>query len=236
MGQSWIVLQHAAWEGPGLIAVEAKARGLCLDVRRLDQGASIPDSDQVNGLVVMGGPMGAYETDKYPFLTEECRLLGELAHRNCPMLGICLGSQLLAKALGADVFPGHGPEIDFGFVELTQAGIQDPLFATVGSSIPVFHRHGDTFDLPAGAVLLASSKQYLHQAFRFGSRAYGLQFHVEPDSETWSSWREQLPNQLGGVDDPRQSRVEQVGRGVISRFFDATLSQGILSRRDSTKS
>ena len=66
--------------------------------------------------------MGAYETDKYPFLTEECRLLRELAHRNCPVLGICLGYQLLAKALGADVFPGHGPEIGFGFVELTQAG------------------------------------------------------------------------------------------------------------------
>ena len=73
MGQSWIILQHAAWEGPGLIAVEAKARGLCLDVRRLDQGASIPDSDQVNGLVVMGGPVGAYETDKYPFLTVSFR-------------------------------------------------------------------------------------------------------------------------------------------------------------------
>ncbi|HZL51850.1 MAG TPA: glutamine amidotransferase [Terracidiphilus sp.] len=223
MGQSWIVLQHAAWEGPGLIAVEAKARGLCLDVRRLDQGASIPDSDQVNGLVVMGGPVGAYETDKYPFLTEECRLLGELAHRNRPVLGICLGSQLLAKALGADVFPGHGPEIGFGFVELTQAGKQDPLFATVGSSIPVFHWHGDTFDLPEGAVLLASNKEYAQQAFRFGSCAYGLQFHIEPDSSTWLDWQEHLPIERSDNTGPQKERIEQLGRRMIARFFDAVL-------------
>jgi GMP synthase (glutamine-hydrolysing) len=175
----------------------------------------------------MGGPMGAYETDKYPFLTEECRLLRELAHRNCPVLGICLGSQLLAKALGADVFPGHGPEIGFGFVELTRAGKQDPLFATVGSSIPVFHWHGDTFDLPEGAVLLASNKEYAQQAFRFGSCAYGLQFHVEPDTETWSGWHEQLPKQLAGEDDRRQNRVAVLGRQLIARFFDIATSPGI---------
>ena len=236
MGDPWIVLQHVAWEGPGLIAFEARERGLFLDVRRFDQGDSIPNPDRVEGLVVMGGPMGAYETDKYPYLAQECRLIRELAHRNRPVLGVCLGAQLLASALGANVYPGQQVEVGFGSVDLTAEGKQDFLFEPVEGPVPVFHRHGDTFDLPAGAVLLASSKQYLHQAFRFGSRAYGLQFHVEPDSETWSSWREQLPNQLGGVDDPRQSRVEQVGRGVISRFFDAALSQGILSCRDFTKS
>ena len=108
MGQSWIILQHAAWEGPGLIAVEAKARGLCLDVRRLDQGASIPDFDQVNGLVVMGGPVGAYETDKYPFLTEECRLLGELAHRNCPVLGSASDPNFWPRPLGQMCFQVMG--------------------------------------------------------------------------------------------------------------------------------
>jgi GMP synthase (glutamine-hydrolysing) len=171
----------------------------------------------------MGGPVGAYETDKYPFLTEECRLLGELAHRNCPVLGICLGSQLLAKALGADVFPGHGPEIGFGFVELTQAGKQDPLFATAGSSIPVFHWHGDTFDLPEGAVLLASNKEYAQQAFRFGSCAYGLQFHIEPDSSTWLDWQEHLPIERSDNTGPQKERIEQLGRRMIVRFFDAVL-------------
>lgn len=223
MRQSWIVLQHAAWEGPGLIAVEARARGLYLDVRRLDLGDSIPDPDQVNGLVVMGGPMGAYETDIYPFLAEECRLLGELAHRNCPVLGICLGSQLLAKALGADVFPGNRPEIGFGFVELTPTGKQDPLFAEAGSSIPVVHWHGDTFDLPEGAALLASSEEYAQQAFRFGSCAYGLQFHIEPDSSTWLDWQEHLPMERSDKTGLQKQRIDQVGRRVIARFFDAVL-------------
>jgi GMP synthase-like glutamine amidotransferase len=109
-------------------------------------------------------------------------------------------------------------------------------FATVGTvswtaamsvdKAAIAEWHGDTFDLPEGAVLLASSKEYPHQAFRFGSCAYGLQFHVEPDSETWSGWRKQLPSQLAGDDDPRRSRIEQVGRGVIARFFDAAPSQG----------
>ena len=224
------------WEGPGLIAFEARERDLFLDVRRLDQDDSIPNPDRVEGLVIMGGPMGAYETDKYPYLAEECRLIRELAHRNRAVLGVCLGAQLLASSLGARVYPGQQAEVGFGSVELTAEGKQDSLFESVEGPVPVFHWHRDTFDLPEGAVLLASSKEYSHQAFRFGSCAYGLQFHVEPDSETWSSWREQLPNQLGGEDDPRQSRVEQVGREVIARFFDAALSQRILSRRDSTES
>jgi len=221
--QSWIVLQHVAWEGPGLIAFEARERGLFLDVRRLDQGDSIPNPDRVE---VMGGPMGVYETDKNPHLAEECRLIRELAHRNRPVLGVCLGAQLLASSLGAKVYPGRQAEVGYGTVELTPEGKQDSLFQSVEGPVPVFHRHGDMFDLPEGAVLLASSKEYSHQAFRFGGCAYGLQFHVEPDSETWSSWREQLPSQLAGDDDPRRSRIEQVGRGVIARFFDAAPSQG----------
>ena len=226
MRDPWIVLQHVAWEGPGLIAFEARERGLFLDVRRLDQGDSIPNPDRLEGLVVMGGPMGVNETDKYPYLAEECGLIRELAHRNRPVLGVCLGAQLLASSLGAKVYPGQQAEVGYGTVELTPEGKQDSLFESVEGPVPVFHWHGDTFDLPEGAVLLASSKEYPLQAFRFGGLAYGLQFHVEPDSETWSSWREQLPNQLGGEGDPRQSRVEQSGRGMIARFFDAALSQG----------
>ena len=226
MGDPWIVLQHVAWEGPGLIASEARERGLFIDVRRLDQGDSIPNPDRVKGLVVMGGPMGVYETDKYPYLAEECGLIRELAHRNRPVLGVCLGAQLLASSLGAKVFPGRQAEVGYGTVVLTPEGKQDSLFESVEDPVPVFHWHGDTFDLPEGAVLLASSREYPHQAFRFGGCAYGLQFHIEPDFETWSSWREQLPSRLAGDDDPRRSRIEQVGRGVITRFFDAALSQG----------
>jgi GMP synthase (glutamine-hydrolysing) len=223
MACRWIILQHVAWEGPGLIALEAKSRGLNVEVRRLDRGDIIPDLNYLDGLVVMGGPMGAYDLDKYPFLAKECRLIEEAVWNDRPVLVVCLGAQLLASTLGANVFQGSGSEIGFGSVKVTPAGKQDPLFGPAGDSIPVFHWHGDTFDLPQGATLLASSPMYSHQAFRFGSRAYGLQFHIEPDSKTWSDWQEHLPTELSVEIGFRRDQVEQVGRKIIARFFDNAL-------------
>jgi GMP synthase (glutamine-hydrolysing) len=152
MPGTWTILQHVAWEGPGLITVEAQARGLHTDIRRLDLGAHLPRLDDVEGLVVMGGAMGAYETDMHPFLAEECSLIAKLVRRNRPVLGVCLGAQLPARALGARVFPGSGPEIGFGFVDLTAEGKRDVPFGPNGPSVSVFHWHGDTFDLPAEAT------------------------------------------------------------------------------------
>lgn len=215
-----MVLQHVEWEGPGIITREAGKRGLEADVRRLDRGDAIPDADFVDGLVVMGGPMGAYEEDRYPFLPSECRLLAETVRRGRPVLGVCLGAQLLAKALGGTVYAGHEPEIGFGSVELTADAKQDPLLVSAPESLSVFHWHGDTFTLPEGAVLLASSQKYAHQAFRFGSRAYGFQFHVEPDADTWAAWRDHLPKGL--IDEPETKRLqlEEAGKAIIARFFD----------------
>ena len=224
----WVVLQHVEWEGPGIIAREAKSRGLDVEVRRLDLEDEIPEADQVDGLVVMGGPLGAYEDERYPFLIKECELLATVARRGVPLLGVCLGAQLLAKALGGKVFPGHGAEIGFGPIDLTQAGLQDPLFADLGNVVPAFHWHGDTFTLPEGAVLLASSQMYSQQAFRFGSWAYGLQFHVEPDADTWAAWRNHLPKGLVENSETKQLEIEETGTKIISRFFDlATSSPGV---------
>lgn len=225
MTRSWTILQQVAWEGPGLIAAEAEAHGLRTDIRRLDLEARIPEPEEVEGLVVMGGPMGAYETDKHSFLAEECKLIAEVVRRSRPVLGVCLGAQLLAKALGARVFPGHMSEIGFGSVQLSREGERDPFLGPAGPVIPVFHWHGDTFDLPEGATLLASSMEYAHQAFRFGSCAYGMQFHVEPDSEVWSAWHEHLPS--GCVDGTGQARraIERAGKDLMSRFFDLALGQ-----------
>lgn len=220
MTRSWTILQHVAWEGPGLIAVEAKSRGLRLDVRRLDLGAAVPEARDVEGLVVMGGPMGVYETDRHPFLAGECRLIEKLVRGGRPVLGVCLGAQLLAHALGAKVYPGSGPEIGFGFVELTEQGKQDLVIGTTVSSMSVFHWHGDTFDLPQGATLLASSAAYLHQAFRCGKSAYGLQFHIEPDPGTWTAWREHLPTGLLEGTELKQDLIQQLGKAAIRNFFD----------------
>jgi|SRR5579872_1682625 len=233
MTGTWTILQHVEWEGPGLIAAEAQKRGLQTDIRRLGLGAGLPCPDRVEGLVVMGGPMGAYERDKHPFLAEESSLIAELVRRDRPVLGVCLGAQLLAQALGARVFPGHGPEIGFGFVELTAEGKRDALLGPDGPSVPVFHWHGDTFDLPAEATLLASSAEYPHQAFRFGTHAYGLQFHVEPDSDTWSAWHEHLPPGLIEQAEQRRSVVHRVGRSILARFFDVALGSGLGIERSS---
>lgn len=126
----------------------------------------------------------------------------------------------MAKALGAKVFPGYGAEIGFGSVKLTPAGQEDALFADFGNTLPVFHWHGDTFTLPEGAELLASSLMYPHQAFRFGDRAYGLQFHIEPDAGTWAAWRDRLPKGLIDKSEPDGRAIEIVGKKVIARFFD----------------
>lgn len=217
---NWIVLQHVSYEGPGLIVAEAEKRGMCLHTVRIDQGASPPNSDAVEGLIVMGGPMGVYEDDKYPFLEQERKLIATLVQRNTPVLGVCLGSQLLAHALGATVFRGQQPEIGFAPVELTAEGQRDPIFHGVSSPIPVFHWHGDTFELPRGATLLASNTNYPNQAFRVGKRAYGFQFHVEPDSHTWSEWQPHLPVGVFESFEQKHADLLQVGRRVIANFFD----------------
>jgi GMP synthase (glutamine-hydrolysing) len=234
MTHPWVILQHVAWEGPGLIVSEAEARGLHTEIRRLDLEASLPTQGDVEGLVVMGGPMGAYEAHKYRFLDAECSLIQDLVASDRPVLGVCLGAQLLARALGARVFPGHIAEIGFGTVQLSLAGNNDPILGPAGSVLPVFHWHGDTFDLPQGATLLASSVDYPHQAFRFGKCAYGLQFHVEPDSGIWSAWREHLPTALLGGSEERRRAIEQVGRGLIARFFALASASSNQSRNDAT--
>ena len=224
MKRRWVVLQHVEWEGPGIIAHEAEKYGCEVDIRRLDREDEIPTMDYIGGLVVMGGPLGAYEEDRYPFLRKECELLRAVTHRGLPVFGVCLGAQLLAKALGAKVFPGHGAEIGFGSIELAEAGRQDALFVGFGEHLPALHWHGDTFTLPEGAVLLASSPMYAHQAFRFGSRAYGLQFHIEPDTDTWTAWRDQLPTGLLDEAEMKMMQVKEAGQKVISRFFDLALN------------
>lgn len=231
MESRWVVLQHVEWEGPGIIAREAEKRGCRVEIRRLDREEALPEPDHLDGLVVMGGPLGAYEEDWYPFLRKECELLALVARRGSPVLGVCLGAQLLAKALGAKVFPGHGAEIGFGTVDLTPAGQKDLLFADAGNCVPVFHWHGDTFTLPEGAELLASNPLYLHQAFRFGRRAYGLQFHIEPDAATWAAWRDHLPRRLIDNSEPEREAIETVGSKVIAKFFDSVMNATEIERR-----
>lgn len=140
-------------------------------------------------LIVMGGPIGVYDAPEYPFLTDEIDLIRSRLKAKRPVLGICLGSQLMAAALGAKVFPGtNGVELGWAPVRLTEAGQQHPLADVAGNDLPVLHWHGDTFDLPEGATLLASTSRYAHQAFAVGNYGLALQFHVETDALELEQW------------------------------------------------
>jgi GMP synthase-like glutamine amidotransferase len=223
MTDRWAVLQHVAWEGPGLIASVARSRGLAVDVHRLDLNPVMPQSQELRGLIVMGGPMGAYETEKYAYLSAECHLIAEMVTLGRPVLGVCLGAQLLAKSLGARVFPGPSPEIGFGFVRSTPSASNDPVFALCDQEFPVFHWHGDTFTLPPGATLLSDSTAYAHQAFCVGRHAYALQFHLEADDKIWSAWEAQLPADVS-VSSAQREAIRKTGLQVFNRFFDVATS------------
>ena len=139
-------------------------------------------------MIVLGGPIGVYETAAYPFLTREIQLVERRLNKGRATLGICLGSQIMARALGARVYQGHTKEIGWGNVQLTNEGRASCLKTLAGDKAKVLHWHGDTFDLPDQAALLASTALYPNQAFAYGSRALALQFHAEVDERHLEEW------------------------------------------------
>lgn len=206
------------YEGPGLIAAAASRRGIELRLCHPYRGESLPAWEELDGLVVMGGPMGVHETAEHPHLAREVELIAAMVRAGRPVLGVCLGAQLLAHALGASVYRGQQAEIGCGAVSLTGAGREDPVLGSTGAAtLSVVHWHEDTFELPADASLLASSALFPHQAFRAGARAYGLQFHVEVERELARAWRELLPD--GALEESSVVEVERAGRTVLDAFF-----------------
>ncbi len=174
-----LAVQHVAVEPPSLIAVALEGDGVAVEVTHTYRGEPVPaTATGIDGLVVMGGPMGVYEADRHPSLNSERRLLESALGRGVPVLGVCLGSQLLAAALGARVEKGPEREIGWYPVTLEPAAREDPLFAPLPGSFHALHWHGDVFELPRGAVRLARSERTATQAFRHG-KAWGLLFHAE---------------------------------------------------------
>lgn len=163
------------------------SEGTQLMFTRADRGNSLPTLDEFDALVILGGPASAY--DDTPPIRSELALIRETLNEGKPYLGICLGAQLLARACGAAVYPAPKGEYGVGTVRLTSHAATDALFQTVGKlpEISVFQWHGDTFDLPDEAILLAEGDVCRHQAFRVG-RAWGVQFHVETDAQTLWEW------------------------------------------------
>lgn len=178
-----LVIQHVPWEGPHRILDACGA----LSVRTVKPlaGHPLPAHDEVAGAVIMGGPMNVDEVVRFPGLASEREWLAEASRRDMPLLGICLGAQLLARALGATVRPGPKPELGFGPVEVSDR--HDPVLGALAPQAEVLHWHGDVFDLPAGAHHLASSPMTGNQAFRHGN-SWGVLFHPEADLALVEAW------------------------------------------------
>jgi GMP synthase-like glutamine amidotransferase len=217
------VAQHASHEGPGLIAAVLADAGVDVRIVQLDRGDRLPAPDSFGGVVVMGGAMGVYDTDAYPWLDTERRWIRRTVEAGVPVLGVCLGAQQLAAALGAAVMTGPSPEIGVDEVELTAEGRTDPVLGPEGDRVGVIQWHGDTFEIPDGAVRLASGERYPNQAFRYGRVAYGLQFHIEVDQAMADAWAPELPPDVT-LDADERKAVEAVGRRVLGRFVELALT------------
>jgi GMP synthase (glutamine-hydrolysing) len=177
-------LQHVPFEGPAAVGRWAESRGHLLTATRFFEDGSLPRMKDFDRLVVMGGPMNIYEEDCYPWLTREKRFIGEAVTAGKTVVGVCLGAQLIAGVLGAKVRRNRHKEIGWFPVEWTEQARQSAVFGFLPERLDAFHWHGDTFDLPVGALHLARSEACENQAFLYDSRVLGLQFHLESTAES----------------------------------------------------
>ena len=209
-----LIMQHVSIEGTGTLG--GFFGSIYRDVRtvNLEKGDRLPGGlKNIKAIVVLGGPMNVYEVDKYPFLKDENSLLLTALKNKIPILGICLGAQLLAKSAGALVKKAPNSEIGWYDIFLTEDGIKDELFNGLDGTLKVFQWHEDTFEIPKGGILLATSDTCRNQAFRIGPNAYGLQFHIEITEDMIKTWTsEYLDNNAVAL----QNKAEKMRRDYMA--------------------
>ena len=229
MNKTALIVRHVPYEGIAGFRDPVEAAGY--DITRIDVcDPAFADADLVSPdlVILMGGPMGVYERAAYPWIAHELERLAQRFAADGPTLGVCLGAQMMAAALGADVYPGDGHEIGFHPIAVTAAGAQTPLAHLDG--VEVLHWHGDTFDLPAGTEWLARSSRYPHQAFRRGDALLALQFHAEmgidPRIDAWIDQSHDslgtlglCPQALRGEYDARGPAVVRAGQAMIGEWL-----------------
>ncbi len=191
-----LIIRHVPYEGVAGYRQPIEAAGYEIDrVDVTDPGFASLDLCEPDLLIMMGGPMGVYEQDRHPWIGCQLRRLGPRLAADRPTLGVCFGAQMIAAALGADVYPGPVKEVGFHPIEIHDDGRESPLRHLAG--VPILHWHGDTFTLPQGVEWLASSHVYAHQAFRRGPNLLALQFHAEMgEDERFHAWIEQWPESI----------------------------------------
>lgn len=215
-----LVLTHVDHEGPGLFGGLLREAGVDVRTVRLHRGERIPGLGELDAAISMGGPMNVYEEALHPFLRDETDFLRAAASRGLPVLGVCLGAQMIAKAAGAAVTKSPVAELGWETVTLTDAGAADPLFRGLPRTLPVFQWHGDTFAVPEGGALLAIGDACRNQAFRHAT-SYGLQFHVEADRSSLAAWFAGAPQEREILrrHDELAPRMEELARALLGNFL-----------------
>ncbi len=215
-----LVLKHVPTEDAGTILDFLSRNNIYHRAIHLYEGERLPDDlTGITAVVIMGGPMNVYEEDKFRFLKEEDRFIQKVMRYPIPILGICLGSQLIAKAMGAKVKKAAAPEVGWDTLQLTKAASEDLLFSTIPSDqLKVLQWHEDTFDLPPGATLLASSALVPNQAYRLGRLIYGFQFHIEVDRLMLEEWFKTHKDLKTILKEHAQYQVEL--KAITERFYE----------------
>ena len=233
-----LVLQHVESEGLGIIEKALRQKGIGVDFIKIFRDERIPGNANVcDGLIVLGGPMGVYEEDIYPFIKDEITLIKNAIRDDAPILGICLGAQMLAKAAGADVYKGKKKEIGWYKIKLSDEGNRDSLFIGLPDEFTVFQWHGDTFDLGTDlksvpSKCLAFSELFPNQIIKVGKNAYGLQFHLEVTEDMIKNWIDVNDRELVAVKsyiNPKNilketanhiETIHRYGEVIFLRFLD----------------
>lgn len=223
-----LIIKNVEKEGPGTIEGFLEKEGIPFKIVELSSGEIPPPLEGFDTLVVMGGPQSVYEIDKYPHLIVSSRLIREAINRDMRVLGICLGAQMLAYCLGAYVYRGPKDEIGWCSIDLTGDGLKDPLMRKLAihpkvgdfwRKFKVLQWHGDTFDLPMGAILLARSEIYQNQAFRYKNSVYGFQFHIEVTKDMLLEWFEERSDINQIMEETERIYEEFTGRAI--NFYKA---------------
>jgi len=219
-----LILQHIACEPAGIYEDILAEKGAFIHRVEVDEGEQLPDWRGFDGIIAMGGPMSVNDEATLPWLNSEKRWLREAVLAGHPYWGVCLGVQLLAASLGARVYAGAKPEVGIMPVFLTPEATTDPVFWGLPRKLLTFQWHGESFDLPQGAVLLATSPAYPNQAFRWGKKAYGVQFHVEISADLVKQWS-QVPAYQAALEQVLGERAARKVAGDVSREQEALHSR-----------
>ena len=213
MARSVLVVQHVPWERPAILGELLTSRSIPWVSRSFLYGPPPGSLSEIAGLAILGGPMGATDFEKHPGLLAESALVRAVVDAGVPLLGICLGHQIIATTLGAELHSGTSNEVGIGSVDVV---VDDPVFGRAGGTAPVLHWHHDVVDAPSGAVVLASSAQTPNQAFRLGEVIFSTQFHHEVDRHMLDRWL--------AVDEMAEE-LDPETRSTIRADFDAAAPQ-----------